>query len=106
MNDEDNCYNASDDILNLFSSGSRFGLFNVVLIENPSDEQQIKGVNSRWDDEQFKHKIGFCMSRTNANYWRITEASMLEENMTAIYSDGIKQNVFKPYFTVNKEEKR
>jgi hypothetical protein len=98
---QDVLYNAGDDILSLFSAGSRFGLFNVVVLENPSDEFKIKGSTKRWDIEQFKHKIGFPMSRVNANNWGITEASELEENMTALYSDGIKKNVFRPYFTVN-----
>lgn len=102
---EDCLYNAADDILTMFASGSRLGLFHVVMLENPSDESKIKGATKRWDMEQFKHKIGFCMPRANANLWNITEASLLEENMTAIYSDGIKKTVFKPYFTVNKEEK-
>lgn len=103
--DSENClYNAADDILTLFASGSRLGLFNVLMLENPSDEFQIKGSTKRWDVEQFKHKIGFCMPRANANSWNITEASMLEENLTALYSDGINKTVFKPYFTVNKEE--
>lgn len=101
----DSLYNAGDDILTMFAAGSRLGLFNVVMLENPSDESKIKGVTKRWDMEQFKHKIGFCMPRANANNWNITEASLLEENMTALYSDGIKKTVFKPYFTVNKEEK-
>ncbi len=105
VDSEDSLYNAADDILTLFAAGSRFGLFHVVMLENPSDESKIKGVTKRWDMEQFKHKIGFCMPRANANNWNITEASMLEENMTALYSDGIKETVFKPYFTVNKEEK-
>ena len=74
------------------------------MLENPSDESKIKGATKRWDVEQFKHKIGFCMPRANANSWNITEASMLEENLTALYSDGINKTVFKPYFTVNKEE--
>ncbi len=104
-NSEDSLYNAGDDILTLFATGSRFGLFNVVMLDNPSDESKIKGVTKRWDMEQFKHKIGFCMPRANANSWNITEASMLEENMTALYSDGIKKTIFKPYYTVNKEEK-
>ena len=105
IEDGEKClYNAADDILTLFASGSRFGLFNVVVLENPSDESKIKGATKRWDVEQFKHKIAFCMPRANANSWNITEASMLEENLTALYSDGINKTVFKPYFTVNKEE--
>lgn len=105
VDSEDSLYNAGDDILTLFAAGSRFGLFNVVMLENPSDESKIKGATKRWDMEQFKHKIGFCMPRANANSWNITEASLLEEDLTALYSDGIKKTVFKPYFTVNKEEK-
>lgn len=104
VNSDDLLYNAADDMLTLFSSSSRFGLFNVALVENPSDESKIRGVTKRWDIEQFKHKIGFSMPRANASYWGITEASVLEENLTALYSDGIKKTVFKPYFTVNKEE--
>ena len=105
VDSEDSLYNAGDDILTLFTTGSRLGLFNVVMLENPSDESKIKGATKRWDMEQFKHKIGFCMPRANANSWNITEASLLEEDLTALYSDGIKKTVFKPYFTVNKEEK-
>lgn len=105
VDSEDSLYNAGDDILTLFATGSRFGLFNVVMLENPSDESKIKGATKRWDMEQFKHRIGFCMPRANANSWNITEASLLEEDLTALYSDGIKKTVFKPYFTVNKEEK-
>ena len=104
IDSEESLYNAGDDILTLFATGSRFGLFNVVMLENPSDESKIKGVTKRWDIEQFKHKIGFCMPRANANSWNMTEASLLEENLTALYSDGIKKTVFKPYFTVNEEE--
>ena len=106
VDSEDSLYNAGDDILTLFAAGSRFGLFNVVMLENPTDESKIKGATKRWDMEQFKHKIGFCMPRANANSWNITEASLLEEDLTALYSDGIKKTVFKPYFTVNKEEEK
>jgi hypothetical protein len=104
VDSEDLLYNAADDMLTLFAAGSRFGLFNVAMVENPSDESKIKGTTRRWDAEQFKHRIGFSMPRANANYWSITEASVLEENLTALYSDGIKKTVFKPYFTANKEE--
>lgn len=106
IEDSENClYNATDDILSLFASGSRLGLFNVLILENPSDETKIKeATKQRWDVQQFKHKIAFCMPRANANSWNITEASMLDENLTALYSDGINKTVFKPYFTVNKEE--
>ncbi len=105
IDSDDSLYNACDDILTLFAAGSRFGLFNVVMLENLSDESKIKGETKRWDMEQFKHKIAFCMPRAYANSWNMTEASFLEEDMTALYSDGIKKTVFKPYYTVNKEEK-
>lgn len=104
VDSDDLLYNAADDMLSLFAASSRLGLFNVALLENPSDESKIRGVTKRWDAEQFKHKIGFSMPRANANYWGITEASLLEENLTALYTDGIKSTVYKPYFTVNKED--
>lgn len=91
---ENMCYNATQDALELFAMGGKYGLFNVVLLENSNDTRKIKGFNT----EHFIHKIAFCMSKEASVEWGfLSAAAGLTEGLTALYTNGIHQKVFKPY---------
>ncbi len=91
---EDMCYNATQDVLELFAMGGKYGLFHVVSLEHSSDTRKIKGFNT----EQFIHKIAFCMSKDASVEWGFRSAAAeLTEGLTALYTNGINQNIFKPY---------
>lgn len=92
--DEDFCYNAVDDMFRLFELGGKFGLFNVVSFEYSNDMKRLKGFNR----EHFIHSIAFSMSRDESvEFGFRTAAAELNEGLTALYTDGIKTNTFKPY---------
>ncbi len=91
---EDMCYNATQDVFELFGMGGKYGLFNVVSLEHSSDVRKIRGFNA----EQFIHKIAFCMSKEASVEWGFRSAAAeLTEGLTAFYTNGINQNIFKPY---------
>lgn len=91
------CYNATQDMLNLFAMGGKYDLFSVVLMEHFGESQRIKGFKT----DNFLHKIAFCMSRDESIDWGLKTASELNERLTALYTDGIKQYIFKPYTHTN-----
>lgn len=90
----DYCYNATQDMLELFSLGGKFGLFNVVSLENVADSRKIKGL----DLANFIHKIAFCMPRDESIEWGFRNAAAeLTDGLTALYTDGVNQSIFKPF---------
>ena len=95
--DEGMCYNAVQDMLDLFAMGGKFGLHNVVSFEHSHDARRIKGFNA----DNFIHKIAFSMSRDESVEWGFRSAAAeLTEGLTAYYTDGINQNIFKPFITI------
>ena len=91
------CYNATQDVYDLFAMGGKFGLFHVVSLEYSNDARRIKGLNT----DNFIHKIAFCMSRDESVQWGFRSAAAeLTEGLTALYTDGIMQSVFRPYITI------
>lgn len=98
---QDCCYNATNDMLEIFSLGGKYGLFNIVSLEYVSDLKNVKGI----DMSKFIHKIAFCMTRDESFEWGLRgAASELVEGLTALYTNGIKNSVFKP-FIIKEEEK-
>ena len=82
----------------LFAMGGKLGLFNVVSLEYSHDVRRIKGFNT----DNFVHKIAFCMSREESVEWGYRAvASELIEGLTAMYTNGIVQNIFRPYININ-----
>ena len=91
------CYNATQDVYDLFAMGGKFGLFHVVSLEYSNDARRTKGLNT----DNFIHKIAFCMSRDESVQWGFRSAAAeLTEGLTALYTDGITQSVFRPYITI------
>ena len=92
--ERDYCYNATQDMLEIFSLGGKCGLFNVVSLENVADSRKIKGL----DLANFIHKIAFCMPRDESVEWGFRNAAAeLVEGLTALYTDGVNKSVFKPF---------
>ena len=88
------CYNATKDMLDMFAFGGKFGLFNVVSLDFSNDIKRIKGFNT----DNFMHKIAFSMSRDESAAWGYRMAAcQLEEGLTALYTDGVNQKTFRPY---------
>ncbi len=95
---DDLCYNATQDVYDLLAMGGKYGLFHAVSLEYSHDARRIKGFNI----SNFIHKIAFSMSRDESVEWGFrTAAAELVEGLTALYSDGINQVVFRPYTNLN-----
>jgi len=95
--DDELTYNANQDMFDLFALGGKFGLFNVVSLEFSNDARHMRGLNT----DNFLHKIAFCMSRDESVEWGLrTTAAELTEGLTALYTDGITQNIFRPYINI------
>ena len=95
---EDLTYNAIQDMYDLFALGGKFGLFNAVSLEFSNDARHMRGLNT----DNFVHKIAFCMSRDESVEWGLRSAAAeLTEGLTALYTDGITQSVFRPYININ-----
>lgn len=93
-NDDELIYNAVQDMYDLFAMGAKFGLFNVVCMEFANDMRRVKGFNT----DNFIHKIAFRMSHDESVEWGYrTTASELIEGLTALYTSGIEQCIFRPF---------
>ena len=87
-------YNANADILDLFAKGGKYGVFNIVPIEFFQSIQRIRGFETR----HFLHKIAMSMPREESRDWGLRDrAEELQAGITALYSNGISTQTFRPY---------
>lgn len=88
-------YDARDDISELISKGSRFGIHNLVTYSSVKMLRQSRFVKL----ECFEHKIAFAMSRDDwSNYLERVHYLTDLDNISAVYYDGgSTTHIFRPY---------
>ena len=88
-------YDARDDISNLISNGSRFGIHSLVTYSSVKMLRQSRFVKL----ECFEHKIAFAMSRDDwSNYLdRVHYISDLDKDSAVYYDGGSATHIFRPY---------
>lgn len=88
-------YDARDDISELISKGSRFGLHSLVTYSSVKMLRQSRFVKL----ECFEHKIAFAMSRDDwSNYMERIHYIADLDNISAVYYDGgSATHIFRPY---------
>ena len=86
---------ARDDISELISKGSRFGIHNLVTYSSVKMLRQSRFVKL----ECFEHKIAFAMSRDDwSNYLERVHYLTDLDNISAVYYDGgSTTHIFRPY---------
>ncbi len=88
-------YNASADMISLFSGG-KYGIFNLVVTETPSDFSRIKGL----DRDLFDHKISTAMAKQELvefGYPHLQISEIELDAVNAVYSNRLSLALFKPY---------
>ena len=88
-------YDARDDISELISKGSRFGIHSLVTYSSVKMLRQSRFVKL----ECFEHKIAFAMSRDDwSNYLERVHYLTDLDNISAVYYDGgSTTHIFRPY---------
>lgn len=88
-------YDARDDISELISKGSRFGVHSLVTYSSVKMLRQSRFVKL----ECFEHKIAFAMSRDDwSNYMeRIHYIADLDSISAVYYDGGSTTHIFRPY---------
>lgn len=87
-------YDARDDISNLISNGSRFGVHSLVTYSSVKMLRQSRFVKL----ECFEHKIAFAMSRDDwSNYLDRVHYSNLDKDSAVYYDGGSAPHIFRPY---------
>lgn len=88
-------YDARDDISELISKGSRFGVHSLVTYSSVKMLRQSRFVKL----ECFEHKIAFAMSRDDwSNYLeRIRYITDLDSISAVYYDGGSATHIFRPY---------
>lgn len=88
-------YDARDDISELISKGSRFGIHSLVTYSSVKMLRQSRFVKL----ECFEHKIAFAMSRDDwSNYLeRIHYITDLDSISAVYYDGGSTTHIFRPY---------
>ena len=93
--DVDQIYDARPDIQELFTKGSRYGIFSLVTYPSVKQIRQTKFLKT----ENFEHKIAFRMSMDDSSSYlgKGSYASGLDA-ITAVYDDGSGSvKSFRPY---------
>lgn len=92
---EDSGYDARDDISELISKGSRFGVHSLITYSSVKMLRQSRFVKL----ECFEHKIAFSMSRDDwSNYLeRIHYIADLDKISAVYYDGGSSTHIFRPY---------
>ena len=88
-------YNASADMIALFGAG-KYGIFNLVVTETPSDFSRIKGL----DKDLFDHKISTAMAKQELiefGYPHLQISEVELDTVNAVYSNRLSLTLFKPY---------
>ena len=91
----DQFYNASSDMVALFNGG-KYGIFNLVVTETPSDFSKIKGL----DRDMFDHKISTAMAKQELvefGYPHLQISEIELDAINAVYSNRLSLALFKPY---------
>ena len=88
-------YNASADMISLFGGG-KYGIFNLLVTETPSDFSRIKGL----DKDLFDHKISTAMAKQELidfGYPHLQVSEIELDAINAVYFNRLTMTLFKPY---------
>lgn len=86
-------YNANPDVLELLAKSSRFGIFNVMVIDSPKEFTP----QMRIPFENFGHKILLNMSVGDFSNLGVPPYEISVDEKSAIYSNGVERKKFRPY---------
>ena len=95
-------YNASSDMIALFNGG-KYGIFNLVVTETPSDFSRIKGL----DRDMFDHKISTAMAKQELvefGYPHLQISEIELDTINAVYYNRLSLALFKPYHFLNPKD--
>lgn len=93
-NDDEAVYNATEDVLDLFSRGGKLGLINAVCFSSYFEKKRISALSL----DPFVHRIAFAMSKSEVYEWGLPQkATELERDKVALYTDGVVVERFRPY---------
>lgn len=90
---DDMIYNATKDVLNLFAKSSRFGIYNVVVVDNSRELTSRRDIKL----ENFGHMVLLNMPRNDFGDFGIRSDEINVDDNSAMYHNGIVKKKFRPY---------